>query len=78
MQKIFVDFNSLDPQGRARLTTVGTLANLERLNIILKPGLELLLDDNEELSAIGIVEFSEEENIGVARFGRILGSWQDL
>ncbi|MFY0255833.1 hypothetical protein ACDQ55_17970 [Chitinophaga sp. 30R24] len=68
MQKIFVDFNNCDPQGRVRLNTRGTLDDLERLNINLKSGLELLLDDEEELSAIGIVQFSEDENIWVASF----------
>ena len=68
MQKIFADFKNCDPQGRVRLNTQGTLDDLKRLNINLISGLELLLDDEEELSAIGIVQFSGDENIWVASF----------
>jgi hypothetical protein len=68
MQKIFVDFNNCDSYGRARLNTKGTLEDLERFDIYLKPELELLLDDGEGLSAIGIVHFSEDEKIWVASF----------
>ncbi|PSL45741.1 hypothetical protein CLV51_104448 [Chitinophaga niastensis] len=68
MQKVYVDFNNCDRQGRVRLNTRGTFDDLERLNIKLVPGLELLLDDDEELAAVGIVQFSEEENIWVATF----------
>ena len=63
MQKIFVDFINYDPLGRVRLSARGTLYDLAHLNINLKPELELLLDDEEELSAIGIVQFLEDENI---------------
>jgi hypothetical protein len=65
--KIFADFNNTDRKHRVRLTTVGTLEDLERMNIKLEPGLELILDDNDELVTHGIVEFSEEENIWVAK-----------
>ena len=67
-QKIYVDFNNRDSLGRVRLNTKGTFDDLKRFNIELKPGLELLLDDEEELMASGIVQFSQEENIWVASF----------
>ncbi|MFY0253967.1 hypothetical protein ACDQ55_08445 [Chitinophaga sp. 30R24] len=70
IQKVVVDFNNCDRQGRVRLNCIGTLNDLARLNIALKTGLELLLNDEEELSAIGTVQFSEDENIWVASFSR--------
>jgi hypothetical protein len=64
---IFVDFQNCDPMGRARMTTVGTLQDLKRLEIELKAGLKVHLYDME-LEAEGIVEHSKEENIWVAVF----------
>ena len=54
--------------GRVRLNTKGTFEDLDRLNFKLEQGLKLLLVDDDELKAIGIVEFSQEENIWVASF----------
>ena len=58
---------------RVRLTTVGTLKDLDRIGIILESGLEIILDDNDELVTPGVVEFSEEENIWVAKI-----NWDNL
>jgi hypothetical protein len=66
LPKIFVDFNNNDVFGRIRLNTTGTFEDLERLHIKLEEGLVLLLDDNDSLSARGVVQFSEAENIWVA------------
>jgi len=66
-KKIFADFNNADTKGRVRLTTAGTLADLKTFGLKLEAGLELMLDDREGLSTAGIVEFSEEENIWVAK-----------
>ncbi len=66
-KKIFADFNNADKKGRVRLTTAGTLTDLRKFGLKLEAGLELLLDDEEGLSTVGIVELSEEENIWVAR-----------
>lgn len=68
MEKISVDFNNCDAMGRVRLNTKGTFEDLDRLNFKLEQGLKLLLVDDDELKAIGIVEFSQEENIWVASF----------
>ena len=38
------------------------------LKIKLKPGLKVLLDDDEGLATDGVVEFSAKENIWVAKF----------
>lgn len=65
---IFADFNNLDIEKRARLTTNGAKDDIKAQNIKLSPGLRVLLNDREELSIIGIVEFSDRENIWVARF----------
>jgi len=66
MKSIFVDFNNADTEGSVRLIVNGTLRDLETKNIVLTAGMKLLLDDNDELKAIGTVEFSETENIWVA------------
>lgn len=63
IDKIFADFNNADSKGRVRLTTVGSLRDIKDENLRLEPGLELVLDDEDGLNTIGIVEFSEEENI---------------
>ena len=64
--KIFADFNNADSKGRVRLTTAGTRNDLERMNLKLESGIEVLLDDNEGLMVYGIVQFSDEEDIWVA------------
>jgi hypothetical protein len=67
LDKVFVDFNNADKEGRIRLTTYGTRRDIKEKNIQLKNGLELLLDDEDELSTPCIVEFLKEENIWVAK-----------
>jgi hypothetical protein len=69
LPKIFADFNNLDRQGRVRFTS-GTNKDIERQQINLVPGTRVLLDDGEELSVVGIVEFSKEENIWVAKYDK--------
>jgi hypothetical protein len=71
--KIFADFNNTDRMHRVRLTTVGTLEDIKRMGITLESGLQIILDDSEELVASGVVEFSEEENIWVAKI-----NWDEL
>jgi hypothetical protein len=63
--KIYADFNNADSKGRVRLNTEGTYRDLERMNIKLKENLEVLLDDDEGIVILGVVLFSEEENIWV-------------
>ena len=65
--KLSVDFNNCDSMGRVRLNTNGTFQDIERFKIKLEKGLEVLLDDNEGLEINGVVEFSEKENIWVAK-----------
>jgi hypothetical protein len=67
LESIFVDFQNGDKEGRIRLNTVGTFRDIKEKNIHLRNGLELLLDDRDGLSTPGIVEFSKEENIWVAK-----------
>ena len=64
--KISVDFNNADQKGRIRLNTVGTFRDIERLQIELKEGMEVLLDDDEGLTTTGHLMFSNEEKIWVA------------
>lgn len=63
--RVFVDFQNTDPKGRVRLTTVGTLRDLDQLGLVLREGLEVLLYCLE-LEAEGAVTFSTEENLWVA------------
>ena len=65
--KIFVDFNNADKEGRIRLNTKGAISDIREKNILLEHGLELFLDDGEELSILGIIEYSQDENIWVAK-----------
>jgi hypothetical protein len=70
---LFADFNNADTLGRIRLNTRGTINDLQLNNITLTEGLKVLLDDKDELKAIGIIEFSGLENIWVAKV-----DWDDL
>ena len=64
--KIFADFHNADSQSRVRLNCTGTAYDLNRKNINLQAGLVLTIY-SEELEAEGVVEFSEEESLWVAR-----------
>ena len=65
--KIHVDFNSaIDELGRLPLSTVGAQEDIARLGLTLKEGMEIEVDDGDNLSADGIVRFSDSENIWVA------------
>jgi hypothetical protein len=63
---IFVDFMNADPEGRVRLSSVGTVEDLARLGVRLENGLHLTLHD-EELEADGEVVYSADEKIWVAK-----------
>ena len=71
--KVYADFNNADSKGRIRLNTEGTYRDLQRMNIKLEEGLEVLLDDDEGLAILGTVLFSEEEGIWVGRI-----NWDEL
>lgn len=71
MITIYADFNNLDTNGRVRLNLKGTQDSLAGQAVQLADGMKVLLDDNEELRANGIVTFSEEEHIWVAAFEEI-------
>jgi hypothetical protein len=73
LETIFVDFNNTDTQQRVRLITSGALNDIKERGIKLYAGLHLLLDDRQEFKVKGTVEFSEEENIWVARV-----HWEEL
>jgi len=67
MKRIYVDFHNLDPSGRVRLNTVGSIKDLSRQGVILQDGLEVRLYC-EEFEVAGIVEYSSSEHIWTARF----------
>jgi hypothetical protein len=72
--KVYADFQNLDDSNRIRLTTQGTLADLERQGIELHEGLELTLytDDEDdsgdriELQAEAVAKFDPDEALWVA------------
>ena len=71
--KIFADFNNADQQGRVRLTTNGSLADIRRLNLELKDGMQVFLDDDESLTTIGYLKYSDDEKIWVVQI-----DWDNL
>jgi len=68
MPSIEVDFNNCDREGRARLNTIGAIQSLNESQAILRNGLEGELTSGDTFPLNGIVEYSEEEHIWVARF----------
>ena len=63
---VFADFMNADPQGRVRLTCVGTTEDLARLGLRLENGLRVIVHD-EELEADAEVMLSPEEHLWVAK-----------
>ena len=61
--KIYGDFNNADKLGRIRLLE-SSHADVVRLGFTLRDGMEIEVYDND-LSADGIVRFSDSENIWV-------------
>jgi len=64
--RIFVDFQNADTAGRIRLSCVGTVEDLNRLGIVLRDGLELVVC-SYELEADGVVTYSAAEKRWVAK-----------
>ena len=64
--KIFADFNNADNTGKVRLNTSGSLKDIQRLQIDLKEGMKIFLDDQDGLVTMGQLRYSEEEKIWVA------------
>lgn len=64
--RIYADFNNADEAGRVRLNTDGTVADLKSQSKTLSVGQRLKISDGE-IEAEGVVEFSDEEKIWVAR-----------
>lgn len=66
MKKIFADFNNTDVNGDVRLNCLGTLEDIKNGEIILREGLEILLDDYDSIKTIGRCKFSASESIWIA------------
>jgi len=62
---VYADFQNADPQGRVRLTVIGTIESLARSGLRLTDGLCATIHD-EELEADGVVRYSADEHIWVA------------
>jgi hypothetical protein len=69
---VFVDFHNSDKQGRIRLNTVGTLEDLNRLGIVLREGIQIIVCCLES-EAEGVVTYSREEGLWVAAI-----NWNDI
>ncbi|MBE9080375.1 hypothetical protein IQ241_24315 [Romeria aff. gracilis LEGE 07310] len=64
--RVFADFHNADSQDRLRLNCIGTVEDLARQEIQLQDG-QLLTLYSEELETEGIVQYSSEENLWVAK-----------
>ena len=58
---VYADFHNCNVDGRVRLNTFGTQRDLAALDINLFVGLKIRLFDGEELSADGVVRWSDED-----------------
>ncbi len=65
-REVYADFGNADPQGRVRLNTYRSIADLEKLGSELGDGLSVTLV-SEDLTCPGTLEWSPEELIWVAR-----------
>lgn len=63
MNRIQVDFNNCDREGRVRLNTVGAIQSLNESRMVLEKGLEVELETYEFLPVRGILEYSDSEHI---------------
>jgi hypothetical protein len=64
--RIWVDFQNTDTQGAVRLTSAGTITDLNNLGLILHEGIEVTLYCLE-LEADGVVSYSQEEKRWIAK-----------
>lgn len=65
---LYADFQNLDPDGRIRLNTAGTLEDLARLRLTLTDGLSVTLYTDDDDSDAGLlipatIEFNTSEAI---------------
>lgn len=66
MEKIIVDFHNTDIKGRVRLNLDCTKEYFKNNSTVLIEGKEIILDDDDELFTIGIIKYSDDEDIWVA------------
>jgi len=59
MIRIYADFNSCDEQGRVRLSTVGSLKDIDRYKEILVDGMRVMLYTTDEFEVCGTLVFEE-------------------
>ncbi len=63
---VYADFNTGDPQGRLRMSCLGTVQDLTRLGVMLRDGMALTVTDYEGLEADAVARYSAEESRWVA------------
>lgn len=81
LPKIYADFNKADSPGRVILTTVGTSADLKRLNLELYDGMRVLLSmpdvnesgESDPLEVEAVIRKDEERGAWVGEF-----NWREL
>ena len=56
---LWVDFNNCDEDDAVRLTTPGTQASLDALDLVLAEGLRIRITDEDELLAEGVVRWRD-------------------
>ena len=59
MIRIYADFNSCDEDGRVRLSTVGSLQDIEKHRDVLAEGMKVILDMTDEFEVQGTLVFDE-------------------
>ncbi|HKB06206.1 MAG TPA: hypothetical protein VKD90_28685 [Gemmataceae bacterium] len=72
--RVYADFHNADPQGRVRLTCVGTEEDLARQGVRFREGLQLILYSGDldnagqpgDLLADGVATYSKEDECWVA------------
>ena len=71
LPRLYVDFNNADPAGRIRLNSMGTIQDLHVQKFRLASDAELILHDDGDLEAVGVVVWSEDEKIWVAELAGV-------
>jgi len=74
MQKIFADFNNMDPEGHLRLNLIGTTQELAEEGLVLVDGLSILVSDGDLFARIVVVSPGSE---GVWRGKIVDGPWDE-
>lgn len=70
MLRIYADFNSCDEQGRVRLSTVGSLADIKKNEDSLNEGMKVIFYMTDEFEVSGVLVY-EQIWLGIPDFSTI-------